>query len=84
MLCLWRADFDEEIEAIIYGMDIFSRKGKLWERDSEEHVEYAHEPQWLKSQLEKSGFSDVTLHHDCPQAEFGRLFITAKRNSTNG
>lgn len=84
MLCIWRADFDEEINAIIYGMDIFSRKGKLWERDSEEHIEYAHCVEWLKNELENAGFSNVILHYECPQAEFGRLFITARRNSTNG
>jgi len=81
MLCLWRADFDEEINAIIYGMDIFSRKGRLWERDSEEHVEYAHEPARLKELLENAGFCEITMHADCPQAEYGRLFITAKRNN---
>ena len=32
VLCLWRADFDEELPAIVYGMDIFSRVGRLWER----------------------------------------------------
>ena len=33
MLCLWRAEFDEEEQALVYGMDIFRRKGKLWERE---------------------------------------------------
>ena len=55
VLCLWRADFDEEMPAIVYGMDIFSRVGRLWERGSEEHIEYAHEPQALKQLLEAAG-----------------------------
>lgn len=29
MLCLWRADFDDEENCICYGMDIFSREGRL-------------------------------------------------------
>jgi len=79
VLCLWRADFDEQEAAIIYGMDIFSKRGRLWERDSEEHVEYAYEPEDIKALLEKSGFDAVTLQPDCPQGDMGRLFITARR-----
>ena len=79
VLCLWRADFEEALPAIIYGMDIFSRQGRLWQRESEEHVEYAHEPVALKALLEQAGFHDVCLRPDCPQGDMGRLFITAIR-----
>ena len=79
VLCLWRADFEEELPAIIYGMDIFSRQGRLWQRESEEHVEYAHEPAAIQAQLEQAGFHDVCLRPDCPQGDMGRLFITAIR-----
>ena len=79
VLCLWRADFEEDLPAIIYGMDIFSRQGRLWQRESEEHVEYAHEPVALRALLEQAGFHDVCLRADCPQGDMGRLFITAIR-----
>ena len=79
VLCLWRADFEEELPAIIYGMDIFSRQGRLWQRESEEHVEYAHDPAVLRTLLEQAGFHDVCLRADCPQGDMGRLFITAIR-----
>lgn len=79
VLCLWRADFEEELPAIIYGMDIFSRQGRLWQRESEEHVEYAHEPVALRALLEQAGFHAVCLRPDCPQGDMGRLFITAIR-----
>lgn len=79
LLCLWRADFEEELPAIIYGMDIFSRQCRLWQRESEEHVEYAHEPAALQTLLEQAGFHDVCLRPDCPQGDMGRLFITAIR-----
>ena len=79
VLCLWRADFEEALPAIIYGMDIFSRQGRLWQRESEEHVEYAHEPVALRALLEQAGFHDVCLRPDCPQGDMGRLFITAIR-----
>ena len=79
VLCLWRADFEEALPAIIYGMDIFSRQGRLWQRESEEHVEYAHEPAALQTLLEQAGFHDVCLRPDCPQGDMGRLFLTAIR-----
>ena len=80
MLCLWRAEFDTEENAICYGMDIFSKSGNLWRRDSEEHIEYAHSPERLAELLEIAGFENVRLCCDCPQSDGGRLFITAKRN----
>lgn len=79
LLCLWRADFDEEEQAIVYGMDLFERQGKLWRRSEEEHVEYAYEPEKLKAQLEALGYRNVRLIADCPQKEQGRLFISAIR-----
>lgn len=80
MLCLWRAEFDTEENAICYGMDIFSKSGSLWRRDSEEHIEYAHSPERLAELLGIAGFENVRLCCDCPQSDGGRLFITAKRN----
>ena len=80
MLCLWRAEFDTEENAICYGMDIFSKSGSLWRRDSEEHIEYAHSPERLAELLEIAGSENVRLCCDCPQSDGGRLFITAKRN----
>lgn len=81
VLCLWRADFDEEMNAIVYGMDIFSRRGRLWQRESEEHIEYAHSPAMLQGVMEKNGFTHICLHTDCPQGDRGRLFISAKRGN---
>ena len=81
MLCLWRAEFDEEEQALFYGMDIFRRKGRLWDRESEEHVEYVHEPDELISLLEECGFTDVKLITDGPQSEIVRLYIAASNNA---
>ena len=81
VLCLWRADFSEEDNTLLYGMDLFSRRGKLWQRECEEHVEYAHSPEALKAMLEKSGFEQVEFFSDCPQGDRGRMFISAKNTS---
>ena len=80
VLCLWRADFDEGQNALVYGMDLFSRRGRLWERSGEEHIEYAHEPDALRGMLESAGFGGVRMRDDGPQGDAGRLYIIARRN----
>jgi len=84
VLCLWRADFDEQLQAIIYGMDLFTKKGRLWSRDSEEHIEYVHEPSDLKEYLEKEGFYNIRIIEDCLESQPDRLFIVANRSLEYG
>ena len=79
VFCLWRADFNPEENCVVYGMDLFERRGRLWQRSGEEHVEYAHAPEMLCALLEKAGFVNPAVREDGPQHEQGRLFITAKR-----
>ena len=81
VLCLWRADFSKEENTLLYGMDLFSRRGKLWQRECEEHVEYAHSPEALKAALEKAGFEQVRFFTYCPQGDRGRMFVSAKNTS---
>ena len=79
LLCLWRAEFDEDEECLFYGMDIFSQTGSgLWRREEEEHIEYAHEPEMLRRILESEGFTDIEILKDGPQNTEGRIFITAQ------
>ena len=77
VLCLWRGEFDEEENALVYGMDIFRRSGRLWAREEEEHIEYAHTPERLCALLEDAGFTAVRVIPDGPMHEAGRLFISA-------
>lgn len=79
VFCVWRADYRTEDRCICYGMDLFERQGRLWQRSGEEHLEYAHEPDDLRSLMEKAGFCSFKLHRDGPQQDQGRLFITAIR-----
>lgn len=76
-LCLWRGEFDEAENALVYGMDIFSRSGGLWRREAEEHVEYAHAPERLTALLTEQGFAQAEVRADGPQHEMGRLFLRA-------
>ena len=78
VLCLWRASFDEEEQAIVYGMDLFTRAGKLWRREEVEHVEYAHDPARLAALLREQGFCDVRILRDGPGGADGRVHLTAK------
>ena len=63
--CVWRAEFDREENRCYYGIDLFRRAGKLWQRSFEQHCEYAYEPQTLCRWLEEAGFSRVEQFGDC-------------------
>ncbi len=77
-LCLWRADYDEEEKALFYGMDLFTRRGRFWQRSCEEHIEYSHEPNDLTELLTGAGFVNIEIRTDGPQNELGRVFIIAE------
>lgn len=63
--CVWRADFDREENICYYGIDLFRKKGKLWERSFEQHSEYAYEPEVLTRWLREAGFGEIRLYGDC-------------------
>ena len=76
VFCLWRADYDTELRALVYGMDLFSRqRGGLWRRSREEHVEYAHSPEFLSQLFTENGFTDFSSAE-----EHDRLFIQCRRS----
>ena len=79
VLCLWRADYDGADGVMRYGMDLFERRGRLWQREREEHVEYAHTAQRLRDALAAAGFDCVTIHENAPQYDAGRRFFSARR-----
>lgn len=78
LLCLWRGEFSREENALFYAMDIFRRRGELWRRDEEEHVEYAHEPETVCRLLGEAGFIRAQVIRDGVQSEQGRLFLCAE------
>ena len=80
LLCLWRADYDRAEDCLVYGMDLFECDGELWRRSGEEHVEYAHEPDFLRRELGRNGFEAVRFDAHGPQGELGRVFVSAKRS----
>jgi len=82
VLCLWRSELDNEEKCIYYDMDIFSRKGALWERSEEEHIEYIYDFEYLKSSLEAEDFCNIRIIKDGPQCELGRINIVAERGKS--
>ena len=78
VLCLWRADFDTDLGALVYGMDIFAREGRLWRRSREEHIEYAHSLAQLSALFSAHGFTDFSAE----EAE-DRLFVSCRRSAAS-
>ena len=80
LLCLWRADFDPEKKALHYGMDIFTKRGRLWERDGEEHTEYVYTEAEIGRMLRDEGFTLLRVEKAGPQGNLGREFYICRRN----
>ena len=62
--CVWRAEFDLEENICYYGMDLFQRSGKTWERSFEEHREYAYTVEQLTGYLQEAGFRKIEVYGD--------------------
>ncbi len=67
--CVWSAEYSEEEGACDYMVDLFTREGRLWRRVTEEHREYAHDPEALRRLLEDLGFSPVRICGGLPLRE---------------
>ena len=87
VFCLWRAEFDEATRICTYGMDIFQKQGKLWERNREEHLEYAYRVEELTQWLTEAGFVHANVYGDrrleAPAPDEQRIFIAAQRPGGN-
>ena len=83
VFCLWRAEYSPKTRLIRYGMDIFQKRGKLWSRSREEHLEYAYRPEELTQWLREAGFTDVRAYADrrleAPAAGEQRIFFAAQK-----
>ena len=81
--CVWRGEFDEETNICSYGMDLFQRKGDLWERSFEEHREYAYSADQLVGYLKDAGFTHIRVYGDrrmeAPTEGEQRIYIKARK-----
>ena len=81
LLCLWRSACENG--ELHYDLDLFTEEEDgSWTREQEEHTEYIHEPEELRTLLLAAGFENVEIITDGPQQEQGRLFVIAERKDT--
>lgn len=83
VFCVWRAEYDSELDACVYGMDIFEKAGKLWRRTKEEHLEYIYRTDEISKLLAEAGLVDINIFAELklkqPADGEKRVFITARK-----
>ena len=81
--CVWRGEFDEQMNICTYGMDLFQRNGQVWERSFEEHKEYAYTVQQLTQYLRTAGFTHIRVYADGkmedPRPGEQRIYFSARK-----
>ena len=81
--CVWRGEFNEKTNICSYGMDLFQRRGKLWQRSFEEHREYAYSEEQLTDYLKAAGFTNIRVYGDRrmepPQPGEQRIYFKARK-----
>lgn len=81
--CVWRGEFDEDSNVCTYWMDLFQRKGTVWQRSLEEHREYAYSRQQLTGYLKDAGFTAIEVFADRrlgdPEADEQRIYLKARK-----
>ncbi|MDO4846352.1 MAG: class I SAM-dependent methyltransferase [Oscillospiraceae bacterium] len=81
--CVWRTDFDEKERVCSYGVDLFTRKGGLWERACEEHFQRAYTTHELTEFLREAGFVRIAAYGDlseqAPDENTQRIFFCAEK-----
>lgn len=79
--CVWRAEFDKAENICYYGIDLFQKKGSLWQRSFEQHCEYAYDAEELTLWLKEAGFARVERYGDCrmeaPKETEQRIYFAA-------
>ena len=81
--CVWRGEFDEASNICSYGMDLFQRRGEVWQRSFEEHREYAYSADQLMGYLKQAGFTSIAVYgdrtFDAPKAGEQRIYLKARK-----
>lgn len=83
VFCVWRGEFDEQTNICSYGMDLFQRRGQVWQRSFEEHQEYAYSIQQLTDYLKQAGFTSIGVYGDrrmeAPNETDLRIYFKARK-----
>ncbi|MDL2273493.1 class I SAM-dependent methyltransferase [Oscillospiraceae bacterium OttesenSCG-928-G22] len=83
VFCVWRASETERKGEFSLLVDLFFEEGERYRRHTEEHFEYAHDPDMLQTLLTENGFTDIDITgaytgHPATDAD-SRLCFTASR-----
>ncbi len=70
-LCLWRAEFDEQENRLVYGKDIFQRVGALWRRSRRSTRSMPTARAFGAARWPRPGFYGVEILRDGPQSDKG-------------
>ena len=60
--CIWRNAFDEKNDKLRMDVTIFVRRGELFERQSETHIQYAHDIETVRKIMLSAGFTQVQVY----------------------
>lgn len=60
--CIWQNTFDDEHNALLLDITLFIKRGKLFERYSEQHIQYVHDVKKIKDIILEAGFSNVDTY----------------------
>lgn len=83
---IWTCELDVPRREIEHHLSIFAREegaNGLYRRFEETHIQRAYDPEWMKAELVRSGFSDVKIYADFEWVEADdsaqRLFYVARK-----
>lgn len=60
--CIWQNRFSEPEGTLTMDVTLFIRRGELFERQSERHVQYAHDNEILRGVMRDAGFGTVEIY----------------------
>lgn len=81
--CLWRTFYRRRSRMLDYEVDLFRRRGDVWERDFEEHHQRGYTVEELTAWLRAAGFADIRTFGDCrmrrAKPDEGRIYFYCVR-----
>ena len=85
VFCAWQNHFEEATGRVLVSLDFFEKKGKLYERSSEEFFERAYPLEQVTSWLEEAGLALCAIYRsgsfEPPAPNTERVTIVAKKKN---
>lgn len=60
--CIWHNHFDFSLNKLTMDVVLFMQRGELFEKLTEQHIQYAHEKEDIEKVLISSGFSQIDVY----------------------